>query len=154
MPTLHLVMEFIGRNWPPFWYSLTCAIFSILFLNVYGESRRKRRLPPGPLVGNLLALEHNVHECLLNLVKTYGPLMTFGFGMKITMVLSSSSMAKQILKDNDQTFSNKSIPSVPKSLHTMHLTYCGVHMAPGGIFSKRSMSKSSSILKSWKLYII
>eukprot|EP01018_Ginkgo_biloba_P001778 Gb_15030 [translate_table: standard] len=118
MHTLHLAMEFIARNWTPFWYSVTCAIFSILFLYVYGESRGKRRLPPGPpswpLVGNLLALEQNVHECLFNLAKTYGPLMTFGFGMKTTVVVSSSSMAKQILKDNDQTFANRSIPSAAR----------------------------------------
>ncbi|GLJ29863.1 hypothetical protein SUGI_0590210 [Cryptomeria japonica] len=103
------------------WYYWASGALGILiFLTVGIKKWRSKRLPPGPfalpLLGHLHLLEPNVHECLSKISEKYGPLMSFKFGMKTSIVVSSSSMAKEILKDNDQTFANRSIPVVARCI--------------------------------------
>ncbi|OIT01834.1 PREDICTED: geraniol 8-hydroxylase-like [Nicotiana attenuata] len=87
------------------------ACIFLLFL-----SKRNKRLPPGPLqlpiIGNLFhLLGAKPHISLANLAKTYGPIMSLKLGQITTIVISSSTMAKQVLQNQDQAFSNRFIPN-------------------------------------------
>nr|AES93118.1 geraniol-10-hydroxylase [Camptotheca acuminata] len=63
---------------------------------------------PFPVIGNLLDVVGNQpHKSLANLAKTHGPLMTLKLGQITTVVVSSSTMAKQILQNHDLYFSNR-----------------------------------------------
>uniref|UniRef100_A0A0D6QU77 Cytochrome P450 n=1 Tax=Araucaria cunninghamii TaxID=56994 RepID=A0A0D6QU77_ARACU len=94
------------------YYCASVAIALIVLLIINGCKRR--RLPPGPLalplLGHLHLLENNLHDGLGKLSDKYGPLMTLNFGMKTTVVASSSAMAKAILNDHDLNFANRSVP--------------------------------------------
>ncbi|KAK3220941.1 hypothetical protein Dsin_014911 [Dipteronia sinensis] len=68
-------------------------------------------LPPGPLglplLGNLPFLEPDLHRYFAKLSEIYGPIMKLQLGRKICVVISSPSLAKQVLKDYDAIFSNR-----------------------------------------------
>ncbi|CAL5411432.1 unnamed protein product [Camellia sinensis] len=72
------------------------------------------KLPPGPkpfpIIGNLLHLGDNPHKSLAELAKTYGPIMTIKLGQVITVIISSPTMAKQVLQKQDVAFSNRPLP--------------------------------------------
>lgn len=91
-----------------------------VFLIVGIQRWRSKRLPPGPfalpLLGHLHLLEPNVHECLSKISEKFGPLMSFKFGMKTSIIVSSPAMAKEILRENDQIFANRSIPVVARCI--------------------------------------
>ncbi|TXG70746.1 hypothetical protein EZV62_005681 [Acer yangbiense] len=68
-------------------------------------------LPPGPpglpLLGNLPFLEPDLHRYFAKLSEIYGPIMKLQLGRKVCVVISSPSLAKQVLKDYDAIFSNR-----------------------------------------------
>ncbi|TXG70752.1 hypothetical protein EZV62_005687 [Acer yangbiense] len=68
-------------------------------------------LPPGPpglpLLGNLPFLEPNLHRYFAKLSEIYGPIMKLQLGRKLCVVISSPSLAKQVLKDYDVIFANR-----------------------------------------------
>ncbi|KAK4838640.1 hypothetical protein QYF36_015292 [Acer negundo] len=69
-------------------------------------------LPPGPpglpLIGNLPNfLEPNLHHYFAKLSEIYGPIMKLQLGRKLCVVISSASLAKQVLKDHDAIFANR-----------------------------------------------
>ncbi|KAK2653608.1 hypothetical protein Ddye_013464 [Dipteronia dyeriana] len=68
-------------------------------------------LPPGPpglpLLGNLPFLEHDLHRYFAKLSEIYGPILKLQLGRKVCVVISSPSLAKQVLKDHDAFFSNR-----------------------------------------------
>jgi cytochrome P450 len=103
--------------WCPVLLGITAVIF--LLLDVW---RRKAyyRLPPGPagwpIVGNLLQLGNQPNESLFHLATKYGPLMTLSLGMKTTVVVSSSAMAKEVLKTHDHIFAGRIITQASKAL--------------------------------------
>ncbi|KAK3434534.1 hypothetical protein EUGRSUZ_D02008 [Eucalyptus grandis] len=81
------------------------------------SARQKPRtppLPPGPrglpLVGNLPFLDPTLHTYLSRLAKSYGPIMKLRLGKKIAIVVSSSSVAREVLKDHDIIFANHDGP--------------------------------------------
>ncbi|KAK4837456.1 hypothetical protein QYF36_017440 [Acer negundo] len=64
--------------------------------------------PPGlPLLGNLPFLEPNLHRYFAKLSEIYGPIMKLQLGRKLCVVISSPSVAKQVLKDHDAIFANR-----------------------------------------------
>ncbi|XP_028807299.1 geraniol 8-hydroxylase-like [Neltuma alba] len=66
--------------------------------------------PPGlPLFGNLLCLHPQLHSYFTSLSKIYGPIFSLRLGAKHIIVLSSPSLARQVLKDHDLTFANRSV---------------------------------------------
>lgn len=89
------------------------VVLSFIFLLLLHWKKKNSRLPPGPpgwpIIGNVLQLGDKPHESLFGLAQKYGPLMSLRLGCKLTMVVSSPSMAKEVLKNNDQTFSSRSI---------------------------------------------
>ncbi|CAN4090775.1 unnamed protein product [Withania somnifera] len=97
------------------------SIFALSFLYTLAKlrSRGTKKLPPGPtpwpITGSLHLLGAKPHVSLANLAKTYGPIMSLKLGQITTVVISSSSMAKQALKNHDQAFSNRFIPDAAQA---------------------------------------
>ncbi|GLJ32054.1 hypothetical protein SUGI_0645440 [Cryptomeria japonica] len=77
-------------------------------------------LPPGPpawpVVGNLFQLGKKPNDSLFALSRQYGPLMTVSLGMKKTVVVSTSAMAKEVLKTHDHNFAGRTLIQAMKVL--------------------------------------
>ncbi|XP_078165715.1 flavonoid 3'-monooxygenase CYP75B137-like [Carex rostrata] len=77
--------------------------------------RRTPPLPPGPtglpLVGSLPFLDPSLHTYFADLSKKYGPIFSLRLGSKLTVVISSPSLARAILREHDDTFSNRDVPT-------------------------------------------
>lgn len=95
--------------------SLASGIVLILLILITNKKREKiYQLPPGPppwpIIGNLLLLGDQPLQSFFHLAQKYGPFMTLKLGNITTLVVSSPSMAKEIMKTNDQIFSSRPIP--------------------------------------------
>ncbi|KAI3967196.1 hypothetical protein MKX01_042781, partial [Papaver californicum] len=70
-------------------------------------------LPPGPIplpiFGDLFKLGKKPHESLSQLAHIYGPLMSLKLGSLTTVVISSSTIAKEVLQKHDQSFSSRTV---------------------------------------------
>jgi cytochrome P450 len=90
---------------------LSIQTFSLLLRRI---TKPNYKLPPGPtplpIIGNLLALGQKPHNSLAKLAKIHGPLMSLKFGQITTIVISSATMAKEVLLTNDKFLSNRNIP--------------------------------------------
>ncbi|KAL7247057.1 hypothetical protein ACSBR2_002050 [Camellia fascicularis] len=113
-----------------FYLLLTLTLLQTL-LSLSRGSRTCPKLPPGPatlpVVGNILKLGDKPHESLAELVKTHGPTMSLKLGQLTTIVVSSSTTAKQILQKQDFAFSTRSIPD---SLHAHDHNHYSVAWLP------------------------
>ncbi|XP_074552018.1 cytochrome P450 2K1-like [Halichoeres trimaculatus] len=117
----------------PSWTTLlgTAGIFLVVHLIFSVFNQKGRREPPGPwplpVLGNLLQLDFKSPYITLNeLSKKYGPVFTFHFGPRKTVVLAGHKMIKQALVYSD-AFSERNVPPV---FHDMKLTH-GVLFANG-----------------------
>ncbi|XP_043700478.1 flavonoid 3'-monooxygenase-like [Telopea speciosissima] len=109
-------------------------------------------LPPGPrglpLVGNLPFLEPDLHRCFAKLAQIYGPIMKLQLGPKLCVVLTSPSLAREVLKVHDAIFANRDPPLVAATM-----TYGGIDIvwSPNGpqwrmmrrVFAHEMMSNKS-----------
>ncbi|KAF6144599.1 hypothetical protein GIB67_006091 [Kingdonia uniflora] len=86
------------------------AVLLCLSFLFYGPS-------PLPVVGNLLKIDKNLHRSFAELAKTYGPLMSLKLGTKTAIIVSSPSMAKQVLQKHDQSFSSRTVPDAAHALN-------------------------------------
>lgn len=86
--------------------------------------RKARKHPPGPapwpLIGNLHLLGDLPHKSLAKLAKTHGPIMSLKLGQLTTVVISSSSMAREVLQKQDLAFSSRSIPDAVNAHNHSH----------------------------------
>ncbi|XP_060674030.1 geraniol 8-hydroxylase-like [Ziziphus jujuba] len=97
---------------------ILCIIVTWIFIQALRSISRAKtkssKLPPGPkplpIIGNLHQLGNKPHRSLAELAKIHGPLMTMKLGQVTTIVVSSATMAKEILQTHDQSFSNRTIP--------------------------------------------
>ncbi|CAL9029591.1 unnamed protein product [Prunus brigantina] len=68
-------------------------------------------LPPGPrglpFLGSLPFIGPNLHHEFTNLATIFGPIYKLQFGSKLCFVLSSPSILKQVLRDQDTLFANR-----------------------------------------------
>ncbi|AES79992.2 putative geraniol 8-hydroxylase [Medicago truncatula] len=94
--------------------SFVSASILILILRKLNQTQNSTKLPPGPkplpIIGNILQLGKNPHRTLTNLSNIYGPIMTLKLGTLTTIVISSPQLAKQVLHENSQIFSNRTVP--------------------------------------------
>ncbi|KAF3448401.1 hypothetical protein FNV43_RR09114 [Rhamnella rubrinervis] len=112
------------------------AIFALLWyawMFLKPKNRYSSPLPPGPmglpLVGNLLGLDPELHTYFASLSQAYGPILKLQLGSKVGIVVSSPSLAREMLKDHDVTFANHEVSTAGRIM-----TYggCDVLWTPYG----------------------
>jgi 5-O-(4-coumaroyl)-D-quinate 3'-monooxygenase len=69
------------------------------------------KLPPGPrprpVVGNLFDVQPVRCRCYQEWARRYGPIMTVWLGTSPTVVVSTSELAKEVLKTHDQQLADR-----------------------------------------------
>ncbi|XP_015158425.1 geraniol 8-hydroxylase-like isoform X2 [Solanum tuberosum] len=92
------------------------SIFALSFFYIIIAkicNRGNKKFPPGPspwpIIGNFHLLGTKHHRSLVNLAQIYGPIMSLKIGQKTLVVISSSTMAKQVLQKQDLAFSTRFI---------------------------------------------
>uniref|UniRef100_A0A9I9CWC0 Cytochrome P450 76A2 n=2 Tax=Cucumis melo TaxID=3656 RepID=A0A9I9CWC0_CUCME len=100
------------------------ACFLLLLFLWLWRCRRagaREQLPPGPpcfpVVGNLLQLSFSAHESFTKLAAKYGPIMTLQLGSMKTVVISSSTAAREMFKTHDAPLSGRMIYEAMKGDH-------------------------------------
>ncbi|XP_077210868.1 cytochrome P450 98A2-like [Tasmannia lanceolata] len=92
-----------------FLFILTPIIFIFLALKLY--QRLRLRLPPGPrawpVVGNLYDIKPVRFRCFYDWSHIYGPIMSVWFGSTLNVIVSSSELAKEVLKERDQQLADR-----------------------------------------------
>ncbi|KAJ1419156.1 Cytochrome P450 [Sesbania bispinosa] len=121
------------------WYSDTdSTMLTVVFLVIsavtcyalfyFLKPNNTQRLPPGPpglpFVGNLLSLDPDLHTYFAELARTHGPIFKLRLGSKLGIVLTSPSMARHVLKDQDTVFANRDVPAAGRAA-----TYGGTDIA-------------------------
>ncbi|PQQ13505.1 cytochrome P450 98A2 [Prunus yedoensis var. nudiflora] len=88
---------------------LLLLIFIFLAYNLYQRLRFK--LPPGPLpwpvVGNLYHIKPVRFRCYAEWAQVYGPIISVWTGSTLNVVVSSSELAKEVLKEHDQKLADR-----------------------------------------------
>ncbi|KAK1435753.1 hypothetical protein QVD17_01522 [Tagetes erecta] len=68
-------------------------------------------LPPGPIslpiVGYLPFLGPELHTQFTNMARTYGPIFKCKLGSKLHVVINTPELAKLVVRDHDETFSDR-----------------------------------------------
>ncbi|KAJ6807791.1 cytochrome P450 98A2 [Iris pallida] len=69
------------------------------------------RLPPGPtpwpVVGNLYQIKPVRFRCFAEWAGAYGPIFSVWFGTTLNVVVSSSELAREVLKEKDQALADR-----------------------------------------------
>ncbi|KAF7848067.1 hypothetical protein BT93_L2328 [Corymbia citriodora subsp. variegata] len=98
---------------------ILCVSLALVFVQALRFLEKKAitspsNLPPGPpplpVIGNLLELGNLPHKSLAKLARTYGPIIKLRLGSITTIVVSSPSVAREILQAHDASFSNRMVP--------------------------------------------
>ncbi|XP_071738431.1 parthenolide synthase-like [Rutidosis leptorrhynchoides] len=107
----------------PSWFFTTLFMLICIFIwrSTYGSSKGAYKLPPSPtklpIIGNLhQILTKPRHEALWDLSKKHGPIMQIHIGSKPYLIISSPTMAKQILKTQDHVFCSRPLFEATKQL--------------------------------------
>ncbi|PWA54029.1 hypothetical protein CTI12_AA428630 [Artemisia annua] len=103
-------------------------LYLIYLLPKINKNRSSRLAPPGPLglpfIGNLHQIDSSsLHTSLWNLSKSYGPILFLRFGFIPSIVVSSASLAKEVLKTQDVIFCSR-----PSSVSQRKFSYNGLDM--------------------------
>nr|AQW38831.1 geraniol 10-hydroxylase-like protein [Nothapodytes nimmoniana]QNS29947.1 cytochrome P450 [Nothapodytes nimmoniana] len=92
----------------------TWTFFQAILSFRTSRSKAGKKLPPGPaplpIIGCLHKLGEQPHKSFAELSKIHGPIMSLKLGYVTTIVISSSSIAKEVLQKQDLAFSSRSIP--------------------------------------------
>lgn len=87
------------------------TIFLIILLLYRRTQEHKVKLPPGPrpwpIVGNIYNLKPIHFKCFYEWAQFYGPIISVWFGSDLNVVVSSSDLAKKVLKQHDQELANR-----------------------------------------------
>ncbi|XP_047329051.1 flavonoid 3'-monooxygenase CYP75B137-like [Impatiens glandulifera] len=105
-----------------FIFILSLIWLTSLLLTKFSRNAKKNQplslLPPGPMglpiLGNLPFIKPELHSYFTDLAKTYGPIFSLRLGNKIAVVISTSSVAREVLKDQDIIFANRDVPIAGK----------------------------------------
>lgn len=110
------------KSWlPRFQMGMYDALFAVCVVTILliwrrflGRPAPRWNLPPSPpglpIIGHLHLLSSSSrpsHQILAGLAHKYGPLMLVRLGMKSTLVVSSTELAQECLKDHDAVFSGR-----------------------------------------------
>ncbi|GLJ19381.1 hypothetical protein SUGI_0349190 [Cryptomeria japonica] len=102
--------------------TLVAGVLLIILLTLLKKTNKKSLAlplspsPPGwPFIGNLPQLGDKTHQSLPLLAHKYGPLMTIRLGMQTTFVMSSPSIAREVLNKNDHNFSSRTINTAART---------------------------------------
>ncbi|XP_012087108.1 labd-13Z-ene-9,15,16-triol synthase, chloroplastic [Jatropha curcas] len=94
----------------------TITLFCLLFLRK--QKKATPPLPPGPwglpVVGYLPFLGTFLHKKFTELNEVYGPICKLWLGNKLCIVISSPSLAKEVVRDKDTIFANRDPPVAAK----------------------------------------
>ncbi|KAL1568000.1 cytochrome P450 71AU50-like isoform X1 [Salvia divinorum] len=92
------------------WYWLTVMAILAGSLALLA-TRRKKKLPPGPIgipiLGHLHMLGENPHQNLQRIARDHGPIMYMRFGFAPIIVVSSPQAAELFLKTHDLVFATR-----------------------------------------------
>ncbi|KAL7597836.1 cytochrome P450 98A2 [Lactuca sativa] len=73
--------------------------------------RLRFNLPPGPrplpIVGNLYDVKPVKFRCYAEWARTYGPIFSVYLDSKLNVIVNSSELAKEVLKENDQQLADR-----------------------------------------------
>ena len=91
------------------------SIFAVLIWFLWAAKKsRKPPLPPGPhglpVLGYLPFLGTNLHRKFEELAGLYGPIYKVWLGQKLCVVISSPSLVKEVVRDQDTIFANRDPP--------------------------------------------
>ncbi|KAK9080527.1 hypothetical protein SSX86_000285 [Deinandra increscens subsp. villosa] len=94
---------------------LLVLTISVLILSIFWRSFRRSNtsspLPPGPfsfpIIGYLPFLTPNLHTQFTTMARTYGPIFKFKLGSKLHVVINTPELAKAVVRDQDEVFSNR-----------------------------------------------
>ncbi|PHT92620.1 hypothetical protein T459_00502 [Capsicum annuum] len=102
-------------------FSYFLGILALLWFVCFFISNSKKGLPPLPpgpkalpLIGNLHSLDPELHTCFASLSQTYGPICTLWLGRKVGIIITSPSLAREVLKDQDTIFANRDMPAAAR----------------------------------------
>ncbi|KAL8503643.1 hypothetical protein ACS0TY_022394 [Phlomoides rotata] len=99
--------------------SLVASIFWIF--THYKSHTAAPPLPPGPrglpILGYLPFLKVNLHLQFTQLAHKYGPIYRLWLGSKLCVVLTSPSLIKEVVRDQDSIFANRDPPAAAIAAH-------------------------------------
>ncbi|KAF8032918.1 hypothetical protein BT93_D1722 [Corymbia citriodora subsp. variegata] len=117
------------------------------------STRSPSNLPPGPrplpVIGNLLQLGNLPHKSLAKLARTYGPIIKLQLGFVTTVVISSPSLAREILQSHDAIFANRGTPDAITALDHHQFGLPWIPVSP--LFRNLRKLYNSHLLSSKKL---
>ncbi|XP_077242868.1 7-ethoxycoumarin O-deethylase-like [Tasmannia lanceolata] len=103
---------------------LSLALFFSIAWYVWmakNSSKGKFPLPPGPrglpLIGYLPFLSTDLHRDFGKLAETYGPILKLRLGTKTCIVVSSPTLAKEVMREQDPTFANRDVPAAALAMN-------------------------------------
>ncbi|KAJ0250252.1 hypothetical protein HA466_0144230 [Hirschfeldia incana] len=112
-------------NVPPYAILVLTTIITVLWYLL--KRSLQPPLPPGPrglpIVGNLPFLKPDLHTYFRDLAQEYGPIFKLNLGSKLTVVVNTPSLAREILKEQDINFSNRDVPLTARAI-----TYGGLDL--------------------------
>ncbi|GAB4843968.1 hypothetical protein Ancab_013932 [Ancistrocladus abbreviatus] len=88
-----------------------CITISFIIIAYHLTQRLRFKLPPGPkpwpVVGNLYDIKPVRFRCFYEWSQSYGPIISVWFGSTLNVVVSSSELAKEVLKEHDQQLADR-----------------------------------------------
>ncbi|XP_074268802.1 cytochrome P450 736A117-like [Silene latifolia] len=107
-----LSIQQLNLNCFQFFTVLSFLIFLLfLYRHLLTKSTPTKHYPPNPpklpLLGNIHQLGRYPHRSLQSLSKRYGDIMFIYLGRRPTLIVSSDKAAREIMKTQDATFSNR-----------------------------------------------
>ncbi|KAH7865140.1 hypothetical protein Vadar_002770 [Vaccinium darrowii] len=92
-------------------FFFSAPLLLLLFALHFFQGGRKLKLPPSPprlpIIGHLHLLGTLPHKSFSILSQTYGRILLLQLGLAPTLVVTSAEIAKEIMKTQDVTFSNR-----------------------------------------------
>ncbi|XVE56695.1 hypothetical protein DITRI_Ditri04bG0031300 [Diplodiscus trichospermus] len=102
----------------PLFPSLVLLLSLLIWLKL--ARRKKLNLPPSPpklpIIGNIHQLGRLPHRSLRDLSRKYGSLLLLHLGHNPTLVVSSTEIVREIVKNHDIVFSNRPSTTAAKIL--------------------------------------